>query len=82
LSVLCRPGSNDQEKKLLCFTDVTCDETPNNFDTLQLVRFIIIFLTNRFQLVLNSAARAVTKTLKISSHYTILKSLHWLVINE
>ena len=37
---------------------------------------------NRLQLVLNSAAHAVTRTPK--SHYIIpiLKSLHWLTINQ
>jgi len=38
--------------------------------------------TNRFQLVLNPAARAVTKTPKFHHITPILKSLHWLKINE
>ena len=38
--------------------------------------------TNRLQLVLNSAARAVTKTPKFHHITPILKSLHWLKINE
>jgi hypothetical protein len=38
--------------------------------------------TNRLQLVLNSAARAVTKTLKFHHITPILKSLHWLTINQ
>jgi len=39
--------------------------------------------TNRLQFVLNSAARAVTKPPKFHHHNTpILKSLHWLKINE
>ena len=38
--------------------------------------------TNRLQLVLNSAARAVTKTPKFHHITSILKSLHWLKINE
>ena len=38
--------------------------------------------TNRLQLVLNSAARAVTKTPKFHHITPILKSLHWLNINE
>jgi len=38
--------------------------------------------TNRNQLVLNSAARAVTKTTKFNHINPILKSLHWLKINE
>jgi len=38
--------------------------------------------TNRLQLVLNSAARAVTKTPKFQHITPILKSLHWLKINE
>jgi len=37
---------------------------------------------NRFQLVLNSAARAVAKTHKFHHTRSILKSLHWLKINE
>jgi len=36
--------------------------------------------TNRLQLVLNSAARAVTKTPKFHHITPILKSLHWLKI--
>ena len=39
-------------------------------------------LTNCLQLVLNSAARAVTKTPKFHHVTPILKSLHWLKINE
>jgi len=38
--------------------------------------------TNRLQLVLNSAARAVTKNPKFHHITLILKSLHWLKINE
>ena len=38
--------------------------------------------TNRLQLVLNSAARAVTKAPKFHHITPILKSLHWLKINE
>jgi len=38
--------------------------------------------TNRLQLVLNSAARSVTKTPKFHRITPILKSLHWLKINE
>jgi len=38
--------------------------------------------TNRLQLVLNSAARAVTKTPKFHHITLILQSLHWLKINE
>jgi len=38
--------------------------------------------TNCLQLVLNSAARAVTKTPKFHHITPILKSLHWLKINE
>ena len=38
--------------------------------------------TNRLQLVLNSAASAVTKTPKFHHITPILKSLHWLKINE
>jgi len=37
---------------------------------------------NRLQLVLNSAARAVTKTTKFHHITSILTSLHWLKINE
>ena len=38
--------------------------------------------TNRLQLVLNSAARAVAKTTKFHHITPILKSLHWLKIDE
>jgi hypothetical protein len=38
--------------------------------------------TNRLQLVLNAAARAVTKTPKLNHISPILKSLHWLKINQ
>ena len=38
--------------------------------------------TNRLQLVLNSAARAVTRTPKFQHITPILKSLHWLKINQ
>ena len=38
--------------------------------------------THRLQLVLNSAARAVTKTPKFHHITPILKSLHWLNINQ
>jgi len=38
--------------------------------------------TNRLQLVLNSAARAVTNTHKFHHITPILKYLHWLEINE
>jgi len=38
--------------------------------------------TNRLQLVLNAAARAVTKTPKLHHISPILKSLHWLKINQ
>jgi len=38
--------------------------------------------TNRLQFILNSAARAVTKTPKFHDVTLILKSLHWLKINE
>jgi hypothetical protein len=38
--------------------------------------------THRLQLVLNSAARAVTKTPKFHHITPILKSLHWLSINQ
>jgi hypothetical protein len=38
--------------------------------------------TNRLQLVLNSAARAVTKTSKFHHITPVLKSLHWLKINQ
>ena len=38
--------------------------------------------THRFQLVLNSAARVVTRTPKFHHIYPILKSLHWLKINQ
>jgi hypothetical protein len=38
--------------------------------------------TNRLQFVLNAAARAVTKTPKFHHITPILKSLHWLKINE
>ena len=38
--------------------------------------------TKRLQLVLNAAARAVTKTPKFHHISPILKSLHWLKINE
>ena len=38
--------------------------------------------TNRLQLVLNSAARAVNKTPEFHHITPILKSLHWLNINE
>ena len=38
--------------------------------------------SNRLQLVLNSAARAVTKTPKFHHITPVLKSLHWLNINE
>ena len=41
-----------------------------------------VIQTNRLQLVLNSAARAVTKTPKFHHITPILKSLHWLKINE
>ena len=37
--------------------------------------------TNSLQLVLNSAARAVTRTPKFNHVTPILKSLHWLKIN-
>jgi hypothetical protein len=37
---------------------------------------------NRLQLVLNSAARAVTRTSKFGHISPILKDLHWLKINE
>ena len=37
---------------------------------------------NRLQLVLNSAARAVTRTSKFRHISPILKDLHWLKINE
>ena len=37
---------------------------------------------NRLQLVLNSAARAVTRTPKFHHITPILKSLHWLTINQ
>ena len=37
---------------------------------------------NRLQLILNSAARAITKTPKFHHISPILKSLHWLKINE
>jgi hypothetical protein len=37
---------------------------------------------NRLQLVLNSAARAVTRTCKFGHISPILKDLHWLKINE
>jgi hypothetical protein len=37
---------------------------------------------NRLQLVLNSAARAVTRTTKFGHISPILKDLHWLKINE
>src|SRR5258706_436071 len=37
---------------------------------------------NRLQLILNTAARAITKTPKIHHITPILKSLHWLKINE
>ena len=36
-------------------------------------------IANRLQLVLNSAARAVTKTPKFHHITPILKSLHWLL---
>ena len=38
--------------------------------------------TNRLQLILNAAARAVTKTPKLHHISPILKSLHWLKINQ
>jgi len=38
--------------------------------------------TNCLQCVLNSAARAVTKTPKFHHITPIIKSLHWLNINE
>jgi len=38
--------------------------------------------TNRLQLVLNSAARAVTKTPKFHHITPILKYIYWLKINE
>jgi hypothetical protein len=38
--------------------------------------------TNRLQLVLNAAARAVTKTPRLHHISPILKSLHWLKINQ
>ena len=38
--------------------------------------------TNCLQLILNSAARAVTKTPKFHHITPILKSLHWLTINQ
>jgi hypothetical protein len=38
--------------------------------------------THRLQLILNSAARAVTKTPKFHHITPILKSLHWLTINQ
>jgi len=38
--------------------------------------------TNRLQLVINSAARAVTKTPNFHHITPILKYLHWLKINE
>jgi len=38
--------------------------------------------TNRLQLALNSAARADTKTFKLHHINSIIKSLHWLKINE
>jgi len=38
--------------------------------------------TNRLQLVLHSAARAVTKTPKFHHITPILQSLHWLKLNE
>ena len=38
--------------------------------------------TNRLQLVLNSAARAVTRTPKFHHITPILESLHWLTINQ
>jgi hypothetical protein len=37
---------------------------------------------NRLQLVLNSAARAVTRTQKLHYITPILKSLHWLAITQ
>jgi hypothetical protein len=37
--------------------------------------------TKRLQIVLNGAARAVTKTPECHHIYAILKSLHWLKIN-
>ena len=37
---------------------------------------------NRLQLVLNASARAVTRTPKFSHISPVLKSLHWLKINE
>src|SRR5258706_511679 len=37
---------------------------------------------NRLQLMLNTAARAITKTPKFHHITPILKSLHWLKINE
>ena len=45
----------------------------------------IFLLLNRLQLVLNSAARAVTRTPKlhhVGSLFPILKYLHWLTINQ
>jgi hypothetical protein len=38
--------------------------------------------TNRLQFVLNSAARAVTKTSRFHHITPVLKSLHWLKINQ
>jgi hypothetical protein len=38
--------------------------------------------TNRLQFVLNSAARAVTKTSRFLHTTPVLKSLHWLQINQ
>jgi len=47
-----------------------------------LPRRLPLITTNRLQPVLNSAARAVTKTHKIHHIAPIPKSLHWLKINE
>ena len=50
-----------------------CNSLPMNLPSTQ---------TKRLQLVLNAAARAVTKTPKFNHISPILKSLHWLKINE
>jgi len=50
--------------------------------TLSLLLNLPATQTNRLQLVLNSVARAVTKTPKFLHITPILKSLHWLKIND
>jgi hypothetical protein len=50
--------------------------------TISLLLNLLSTQTKRLQLVLNAAARDVTKTLKFHHISPILKSLHWLKIDE